>query len=162
MEKRPAVSIRKATQADAKGILECLAAAFEPFREQYTPAAFLDTILTSETVQQRLASMDVFVAECDGIIVGTIAGSAHGPEEGHIRGMAVRPAWQGAGVAEQLLKIVEVALRGMPCKRISLDTTAPLMRATRFYGKNGFQRSGKVSDFFGMPLIEFVKNCGAD
>ena len=45
------------------------------------------------------------------------------------------------------------------CQRIALDTTQPLERAMRFYEKNGYQRSGKVSDLFGMPLVEYVKPC---
>jgi hypothetical protein len=40
--------------------------------------------------------------------------------------------------------------------RISLDTTEPLTRAMRLYEKNGFCRSGRVSDFFGMKLFEYV------
>jgi hypothetical protein len=27
-----------------------------------------------------------------------------------------------------------------------------------FYEKNGFRRTGKVTDFFGMPLIEYTKH----
>jgi len=27
----------------------------------------------------------------------------------------------------------------------------------RFYEKHGYRRSGKVSDFFGMPLVEYAK-----
>jgi hypothetical protein len=40
---------------------------------------------------------------------------------------------------------------------VSLDTTEPLRRAMRFYERNGYQRSGKVTDFFGMTLIEYIK-----
>jgi len=29
--------------------------------------------------------------------------------------------------------------------------------AIRFYEKHGFRSSGKVSDFFGMPLYEYIK-----
>jgi hypothetical protein len=32
-----------------------------------------------------------------------------------------------------------------------------LQRAMQLYEKNGFCRSGKVSDFFGMNLFEYVK-----
>jgi len=32
-----------------------------------------------------------------------------------------------------------------------------LERAMRFYEKHGYRRSSKVSDFFGMPLFEYVK-----
>jgi hypothetical protein len=27
----------------------------------------------------------------------------------------------------------------------------------RFYERHGYRRSGRISDFFGMPLIEYVK-----
>jgi len=152
------VSIREATSADACGILACLAAAFEVYRDRYTPAAFADTILNSETIHGRLQAMTVFVATAEsGEIVGTIACSVVNPEEGHIRGMAILPSAQGTGVAARLLTHAEAHFREQNCKRISLDTTAPLERAIRFYERSGFSPSGKVQDFFGMPLNEYVK-----
>jgi hypothetical protein len=42
-----------------------------------------------------------------------------------------------------------------------LDTTEPLIQATRFYERNVFLRTGKISDFFGMPLIEYAKESAA-
>jgi hypothetical protein len=33
----------------------------------------------------------------------------------------------------------------------------PLEAAMRFYEKHGYHRSGKIGDFFGMPLIEYEK-----
>ena len=153
------IFIRRATADDVPGILECLAEAFEPFRGRYTPAAFTDTVLTPETLRQRLSSMSIFVATADPAeIVGTIACNVLSPREGHIRGMAVRPKWQGFDVAARLLSAADTELRCKGCSSISLDTTAPLGRAMRFYEKNGFRRSGKVTDFFGMPLYEFVKS----
>jgi GNAT superfamily N-acetyltransferase len=71
--------------------------------------------------------------------------------------MAVLPEWQGKGVAAELLQAVETELRSKQCKHITLDTTAPLRRAVRFYEKHGFTSSGRVSDLFGMPLYEYVK-----
>jgi len=157
---RPACSVRRATTADAGGILGCLQAAFEPYRSRYTPDAFRDTVLTPVTIQLRLATMAVFVAVTPaGEIVGTIGCGLVGAEEGHIRGLAVLPGWQGAGLAAQLLQAAESELRAQGCQRVTLDTTQPLERAMRFYEKNGYQPSGKVSDLFGMPLVEYVKPC---
>jgi len=154
----PAISIRPASHNDAPEILACLAAAFAPYRDSYTPAAFLDTVLTPETLQARLATMQVFVAHTgSGEIVGTVACQVICPAEGYLRGMAVRPEWQSTGIAAQLLAHAETHLRRQHCTRITLDTTAPLQRAMRFYEKRGFRRSGKVSDFFGMPLFEYHK-----
>ncbi len=145
-------------QTDADGILDCLRSAFAVYQTAYSPAAYEDTVLTTETIHQRLAEMSVYVATNEaGEIVGTIACKLIGNAEGHIRGMAVRPGWQGGGVSECLLRSVESELRDRKCSHVSLDTTAPLKRAVRFYEKNGFRFSGKVSDFFGMPLFGYVK-----
>jgi len=151
------VVIRKATAEDAGAILTCLAAAFEPYRQQYTPAAFADTVLTRESVRQRLSTMCLFVAVAAGHVVGTVGCQALGHGEGHLRGMAVLPEWQAKGVALRLLQAAETELRHNQCQRVTLDTTEPLQRAVRFYTRHGFSPSGRVSDFFGMPLYEYVK-----
>jgi len=150
--------IRKAAAEDAPAILHCLAMAFAPYRASYTPGAWLDTVLTPETIAQRLGTMSVLVAVSpQESIVGTIACAAIEPTEGHLRGMAVLPAWQGGGVAEALLLAAEAELVNQSCVRITLDTTEPLQRAMRFYEKHGYRRSGNMSDFFGMKLHEYVK-----
>jgi ribosomal protein S18 acetylase RimI-like enzyme len=152
------ISIRSAVDNDAAEIVACLQAAFAPYREFYTPAAFLDTVLTPETLQDRLASMQVFVAEnSSGQIVGTIACQVIGSGEGHLRGMAVSPNCQGSGISAQLLAHAEAELRRQHCTHVTLDTTEPLQRAMHFYEKFGFRRSGRISDFFGMPLVEYHK-----
>jgi diamine N-acetyltransferase len=152
------ISIRKATSEDAPKILACLRAAFEDYRSLYTEEGFFDTVLTPETIQGRLAEMTVFVAASDsGEVVGTIACNAISAQEGHLRGMAVVPSLRGSGIAEQLLSRAESELRLSQCTRITLDTTGPLERAMRFYERSGYRRSGKIADFFGMPLIEYQK-----
>jgi N-acetylglutamate synthase-like GNAT family acetyltransferase len=154
----PRFSVRGASAEDIPGILECLSVAFEPYRDSYTPGAFLDTVLTPETLNERLVHMQVFVAlSPDGQIAGTIACNLISPKEGHIRGMAVLPALHGKGLAAQLLDHAHSELLRKGCTRITLDTTEPLLRAIHFYEKHGFRRSGRIIDFFGMPLIEYEK-----
>jgi ribosomal protein S18 acetylase RimI-like enzyme len=153
-----AITIRQATTADADGVLECLRAAFAPFRDAYTDAAYDDTVLTDGSLRDRLADMTVLVAlDGSGRVIGTIAYKVSGDGEGHLRGMAVLPECQGHGMADQLLERAEAELRKENCSLISLDTTEPLQRAMRFYERHGYRRSGRTQDFFGMPLIEYVK-----
>ncbi len=152
----PEIEVRSAYPADAVAILRCLKAAFAPYRNDYTPAAFADTVLSPETLNLRLQRMYVLVAIAAGDVVGTISGACQA-EEGHLRGMAVLPEWHGFGVAVKLLAAIEAWLRGYGCKRITLDTTLPLKSAMKFYERNGYHRSGKISDFFGMPLLEYEK-----
>jgi GNAT superfamily N-acetyltransferase len=47
-----------------------------------------------------------------GEVIGTIGHQLVNRDEGHIRGMAVLPGWQGLGVAPALLAAVQAALRG--------------------------------------------------
>src|SRR5260370_35785830 len=117
-------SIRSALVEDAHAILQCLRAAFEPYRSQYTPEAWLDSVLTPETLPQRLRSMTVLVAvDAQGHLVGTIGGAMVSASEGHLRGMAVLPERHGRGIAQLLLDAIERRLIAQSCTRISLDTT---------------------------------------
>ena len=151
--------IRPARIEDAAAVLQCLRAAFEPYHLQYTPQAWLDTVMTPDTLLHRLTFMTVLVAvSAEGSIVGTIGGAAVSSAEGHLRGMAVPPQWHGRGIAQRLLEAMEKHLLTKGCTRISLDTTEPLQRAMRFYEKNGYRRTGKITDFFGMSLIEYAKS----
>src|SRR5216684_95368 len=149
------ISIRRATSEDAPGILACLCEAFEDHRALYTPDAFLDSRLTPETIHERLARTIVFVAVSPSRqIAGTIACNVVNHDEGHLRGMAVCPAWRGTGLASQLLSHAESELRRRKCTRITLDTTEPLKRAMRFYEKHGYRRSGKITNFYDRPFFE--------
>ena len=159
--------IRKGDPSDGPGILACLRSAFEPFRAEYTAEAFNDTILTADSLARRFSTMQIYVAEAaqgrnvaetaQRRIVGTVAYCVSSAQEGHLRGMAVDPAWQGCGVANALLDVAEAALAEQGCALVTLDTTRVLYRAKRFYERNGYRVSGTVTDFFGMPLYEFVK-----
>lgn len=155
---RDSVYIRSATIRDCPGILECLALAFAPYREAYTPDAFLDTVLTPETILSRMAQMSIFVAAAQsGEIAGTIACRVMDGGRGHLRGMAVRPEWHGSGISARLLKRAEEELLRAGCTRITLNTTEPLKRASHFYEKHGFRPTGKVGSLFGMSLFEYSK-----
>jgi ribosomal protein S18 acetylase RimI-like enzyme len=151
--------IRLASLEDAPAILQCLRSAFEPHRVQYTPRAFLDTVMTRETLIERLRTVTVVVAlDAQENVVGTLGGGAVSHGEGHLRGMAVPPQCHGRGIAQLLLEAMETHLKNNGCARITLDTTEPLQRAMRFYEKNNYRRTGKVTDFFGMPLFEYAKH----
>lgn len=151
------IEFRKAHTGDEQGVRACLVSAFEPYRHEYTASAFKDTVPTLETILERMFQMTVYVAVTStGEIVGTLAVALRATE-GHLRGMAVQPAWQGKSVAEMLLIHAERDLWATGCVRLTLDTTAPLRRAIGFYERHGFSFSGRVIDFFGMPLYEYSK-----
>ena len=131
-------------------------AAFARYREQYTPEAYADTVPDADGVLGRMREMKVQVAVSSGVVVGTLGYTVNG-SQGHLRGMAVLPGWQGTGVASELLAVVETELRNSGCNSITLDTTEPLRLAMRLYQNRGYSRSGRAADFFGMPLYEYRK-----
>ena len=150
-----AFELRAATEKDLPGVLTCLAGAFEPFRDRYTPEAFVHTVLNARLGRERLAAMRVWVAlESRGKVVGTLAWVRTSTESGHLRGMAVLPEFQGSGVAQLLLDRVLFEMAGMGCHYATLRTTEPLDRAVRFYERNGFQPNGVTADFHGMAVTE--------
>ncbi len=153
------VTIRHASIVDAKAIAGCLAAAFEPYKTSYTRPAFNDTVLDVIGVEHRLRDMTVLLADnADGNLLGTIAYELNSKGVGHLRGMAVMPHCLGSGVAGRLLAAAEQELAQLGCVRVTLDTTAPLERAIRFYKRNGYHATGVVADFYGMELFEYAKD----
>ena len=148
-------AIRPARVEDAAAIRQCLRAAFEAYRSQYTLQGYLDTVVTPETLLQRLTSMTVLVAvDVQDNVVGTIGGVVVSSSEGHLRGMAVRPHWHGRRIAQRLLEAIEKHLITKGCARISLDTTEPLQRAMRFYEDMGLlQPVDERSEIIILPAI---------
>lgn len=150
-------SIRRANANDKAGILACLRSAFAPHESSYTREAFADTVLDEGTVEQRLEKMTLLVATVNGSVVGTV-GFSRCDGEGHLRGMAVHPEFQGSGLARGLLGAAEGLMQELGVTRVTLGTTEVLRQAQAFYRRNGYQPTGKVGDFFGMELHEFEKH----
>ena len=73
-------TIRRADSNNGEAIVACLAAAFAPYSDSYTPAAFTDTVLDPKLVQHRLREMCVFVAVSEGNVAGDVACAASGEE----------------------------------------------------------------------------------
>src|SRR5205809_106488 len=92
------INIRQAESGDVAGIRQCLVAAFEPYRAQYTAGAYLDTVPDEVSILQRVQNMHVLVAVAPEGIVGTV-GALLGNDAGHVRGMAVRPEWRSTGLS---------------------------------------------------------------
>src|SRR5437867_12661848 len=93
------ISIRRATAADSEAILACLRAAFAPYEGRYTPGGYEDTVLTPQSLRERLKTMSFFVDVSEGNVIGTIACATTG-DEGPCRGMARDPEGLGQDSAD--------------------------------------------------------------
>ena len=156
-------TIRPATLADMDVLRDVIAAANEPYRGT-VPSSFFDGYLASALdVRSRLQEGEVFAAELDDRIVGTITFYLDANDEGApiafparttgIRVTAVAPGARGLGIGRLL---VETCIRRAVETRsdsIALHTAAFMTSAVALYERAGFSRAPEhdfpTSRFFG-------------
>ena len=93
----------------------------------------------------------------NGAVIGTLAVSVSNAMAAISAASPFATNGKARASRTKLLVAVEHWLLAAGCTQLSLHVTAVLHRAIRFYEKNGFMRTGRSEDFFGMPLAEFSK-----
>ena len=158
-DRRLNVVTRPALTGDVADICDVLAEAFEPFRDAYTRHAYDDTVLTADEVTRRIddAAVEVLVATCGQVIVGTVTAEPKGEHRLYMRSMAVRPGHQGKGIGRALLEAVERKARHRASTAITLECYAALESAIALYEKSGFRRTGREHDYGGITVFEMEK-----
>ena len=134
-----------------------LAEAFEPYRSQYTPAAFEATTLSANQVRTRLAEGPVWLAFLTGVPVGTLS-AMHQSGSLYLRSLAVIPTAQRNGVAGALIAEAERFARSMGIEHMWLTTTPFLTGAIELYKRAGFGPSPHpIEPLFGTTLLRLEK-----
>jgi ribosomal protein S18 acetylase RimI-like enzyme len=152
------IQIRMATPDDVSHIASVLRASFLEYRAAYSDDAFAATVPTKSQLKGRFEEGPIWVALCNGVIVGTVSAVPQ-DESLHIRSMAVLPTARGQEIGELLLKRIEDFSSAHDYKRLTLSTTPFLTRAIRLYERFGFRRSNEgPSDLFGTPLFTMAKS----
>lgn len=157
LERQPARRVRRAAPDEAAAVAAVLRDAFAEYAAVYTPEAFAVTAPTADAIRDRWGDGPVWVALCDGRVVGTVAAV---PEDGavYVRSMAVVPTGRGHGTGRLLLDEAERFAQERGCRRLYLSTTPFLDRAIRLYEQCGFQRTADgPHELFGTPLFTMVK-----
>ncbi len=152
------IQIRRALPEDAPAIAVVLYESFVDYKALYTEEGFAATTPCKEQIEFRMREGPVWLASCDGTIVGTVSAVARGKVL-YIRGMAVLPAARGSGAGSALLKQVESWAAAEGATRIFLSTTPFLESAIRLYEKFGFRRTNDGPfDLFGTTLFTMEKS----
>lgn len=126
----------------------------EMLHEAYKPLAdrgfrYSATHQPPETTLKRLKYFESFLAYWNGQLVGTIAlmkWKSDSPceyyrKEGiyHFGQFAVRPKFQGLGIATRLLLVIEERVKQLGGKELALDTAEAAVELIEMYQRHGFR-----------------------
>ena len=116
-----------------------------------------------------IESMETFVAESTGRVVGFLTLNQHNPYTAEIHVMAVREEWHGHGIGRALVDHVEQLLRARSIEYLEVKTLGPSRpnahyeRTRGFYSAIGF-RPVEENDLWGEinPCLIMIKHlqCG--
>ena len=85
-----------------------------------------------------------FVAERDGVVVGTVMAGYDG-HRGWIYSLAVKPEARGRGIGTQLIRRAEAALAKAGCVKVNLQVVEANRGVVEFYRKAGFAVEQRIS-----------------
>jgi len=114
-------------------------------------------------VAGRAQDAEVYVADLDGVVVGTVTfcpeGSAlrelAGPGDAEFRMLAVSPSARRQGVAEALVREVITRSRELGCSAVVLSSQPVQADAHRLYERLGFRRTPE-KDWSPAPGIDLL------
>ena len=168
---RQPINTRRAGPGDGRTLETTIAEAFEGYRE-WAPAGWSPSSQSAEAMEaltEALSRPDVWclLAESPSGPVGHVALSPTTivqPEPApvgtvNLWQLFVRPAWQGRGVGQRLMRsaLNEAHTRGYA--RLRLWTPRGAARARRFYEREGWELTGNEREEspIGVPLVEYER-----
>ncbi len=80
-----------------------------------------------------------------------------GDEYGEVKRMVVAPPSRGAGVATQVLALLEAQARERGCMLVMLETGPRQPEALAFYASFGYQRRASFGGYWDDPLSVFMQ-----
>lgn len=159
----PGLVVRRARPADLDAVGEVTVAAYAEFTTG--PDDHYVALLRDAARRDREA--ELWVAERDGEVVGTVTVALHGSpwreigadDEGEFRMLAVAPSARRQGVGDALTRVVLDRFRDLGLRGVALSSLAQMSAAHRIYERQGFRRAPERdwSPVPGVDLVAFVK-----
>lgn len=131
--RRPTVTVRRATAADASAIRELTRIAYAKWvlligREPLPMQADYDRAVAEHLIE---------LVEHDGTLVGLVE-MVPTPDYMLIENLAVRPDYQGQGIGERLLQHAEATARRLGLAEVRLYTNERFASNIAFYARRGY------------------------
>jgi GNAT superfamily N-acetyltransferase len=151
-------AIRLAAPYDAKAVVACVDAAFQPYVAGIgkPPAPML------ADYPDLIGRGRVYVLEEEGMVAGVLVLE---PQHGSllVETLAVDPARQGAGVGRRLMAFAETEAARLHLARIHLYTHQAMAPARAFYARLGYREVGEgVEDGYARVFLEKSLSAGGN
>ncbi len=133
------ILLRRATEADAPGVLAVTRAAFDLYakevRKRESIAALYETL---QDVTDDIKNKYVYVCELDGAIVGSVRITLLSKGIAYLSRFSISPDAQNLGLGGLLMEKVRGECAKMDVRAIALHTASKMRSTVAFYLKNGY------------------------
>jgi GNAT superfamily N-acetyltransferase len=136
-----AIKIRSACPEDGPAVRRFVFATFEDYGIVADPEGLDKDVMSFGEHQEPV---DAFVAEIDGVAVGSVMVSPHVDGDGWLSKFFVDRAFRGRGVGRALLLHAVESARARGYQRLELDTRTFFKEAVHLYEATGWKRSAKI------------------
>ena len=149
-------TIRRAEISDIYSIMRIIRSEFSKYKEM-AGAKTVDALSeTYEDVKSDIQNKLVFVAECDGEILGSVRVELLGSAEAVLTRFAVDTHKQNSGIGKTLINVIDGEMKKNNIKKLYLYTSSKLAPIIRFYYGRGFYIES-VSEIRGYLRAKLVK-----
>lgn len=139
MQQISSIILKKATAEDIPVLLEV--------ERSVAGTKIYHPMVEAKEWEEVLKKESVYIIEKDGVAVGDLSYEQKGDNHVYISGLAVKPEFQGQGIARIVLTQTLEKLKDV--KRVDLVTHPENFRAIKLYESLGFAREGIKENFYG-------------
>ena len=136
----PSITIRAATDDDVPALRRLVNAAYRVLGDM--GLNFTGVTQDETTTRERMKDHEVYVAELDGRLMGTVSLQARRPADGlphlYVHQLAVDPSLQRQGLGSRLTALAEARAAELGLRAVRLDTAIPAEHLVRWYAKRGY------------------------
>ena len=154
------ISIRYALDSDFDALSKLIGDCFAEYEGVFLDLENLDADLFALRSAYDAEGGEIWVAEKGDEMVGCIGYTPITTDECELKRLYVPATMRGTGLALRLVALVEQAVGGRGCTRISLWSDTRFTRAHRFYEREGYVRQRETRDLHdisGTTEYQFIK-----
>lgn len=138
--------VRYATYDDIEAIAQITSEAFVKYADMIGMKSVAALCETHEDIKKDIDENIVFVAFSDGVPVGSVRVRINDDNTAYLYRFGVRLQVQNNGIGKSLINLVDIKMKEMGVKQISLHTGSKVASLVKFYYGRGFYIDSTTKD----------------